>query len=199
MLTPDQIDFITFLAGRIWLGLVLGGGAGLVAGASVSILRTHRLQSLLAGTFPVSLPAAVFGIAASLFFVPLQVALCRPGIKGGWEVPLWSTNAEILLVLTAGTIGALVALRQRQRIRWSEILVLSLLGAAFGCIAHLGKAFHGDYDLESNVRPIQHAVIGSVTGGIAVFLWCFVVRVWFWRGDVTPSDETSSPGGAKRE
>jgi hypothetical protein len=179
MLSETQIDVITFLSCAVWFGLINGGFAGVIAGALIRPIRTRRMLSCFAGSFLAALPSATAAISVSLVVAVLQMVLCRPGHKAGWDVPVWSTSIQAIAIFAAGIAAAFLA--QRPRLRsppiWS-LALSALLGACLGALGWLDTAFDGYYVLKTNARPIQQAITGSLVGGIAVLLWCGVLHIW---------------------
>jgi len=112
MLTENQIDTIMMLSGAVWLGLVGGALTGALAGALICAIRTRRLLSFLPGSFCAILPAAAFAIAVSLLAALIQMLLCNPGHKSGWDVPVWGTSVQAIAIFSAGASGAFFAQRR---------------------------------------------------------------------------------------
>jgi hypothetical protein len=183
MLTETQVNVLEFLASSVWLGLLVGGSSGLIADASVPVVRTHRIFAALPGSLLAMVPAAAFGITVSLIFGLLQMVVCTPGEKAGWNVPEWLAWIQITVVLVAGLVGAFVMLRHRLIFRPRIVGAFVLFGAIVGCMAHLDTAFDGYFPLQTNARLIRQAVIGFLVGGIIVLLLCLLVRLLNSRRD----------------
>jgi hypothetical protein len=178
MLTYTQIDVITMLSWGVWFGVVGGALSGALAGALISPIRTHRFFSFLPGAFRSALPAAAIAVAVSFVAVLLQMAFCKPGHKAGWDVPVWAMSVQAVLIFVAGVVGAFLAHRHsRVPLRRRSVIVWTLVGAFLGALAHLGTSFDGYYVLQSNARPIRHAVIGFLVGGIVALLWRLAIEM----------------------
>lgn len=179
MLTDTQIDVIIMLSWSVWFGVVGGALSGALAGALISPIRTHRFSSFLPGAFRSALPAAAIAVAVSFVAVLLQMVFCKPGHKAGWDVPVWAMSVQAVLILVAGVVGAFLAHRHsRVPLRRRGVIVWMLVGAFLGALAHLGTSFDGYYVLQSNTRPICHAAIGCLVGGIVILLWRFAIEIF---------------------
>jgi len=177
MLTETQIDIIGMLSWAVWFGL-LGGFCGLLTGALVFAIRTHHVSSFMLGILRGVLPSLSISVAVSLFVALIQIELCKPGLKEGWDVPVWSLSVQAIAIFTAGTMGSLIAPRLLPKMLGFKMAFgLAFIGAVLGAIANLDTAFDGYYVLESNARPVHQAITGFVTGVIVVLLWRFVVEM----------------------
>jgi hypothetical protein len=178
MLTDAQVDIIEMLSWGVWFGLVGGALAGGLAGAFIRPIRTHRFFSFLSGAFCSALPAAAVAVAVSLFAVLLQMLLCKPGHKSGWDVPVWAMSVQAISIFVAGVAGAFLAQRSsRRQPHRSTIIAWALAGAMVGAVAHLDTSFNGYFVLQSNARPIRQAIVGFLIGGIAVALWRGAIEI----------------------
>jgi hypothetical protein len=128
------------------------------------------------------LPAAAIAVAVSFVATMLQMVLCKPGYKAGWDVPVWAASVQAVLIFVAGVVGAFLA-HSHSRVRRRGIIVWTLAGAFFGALAHLGTSFDGYYVLQSNARPIRHTIVGFLVGGIVVLLWRLVIEIFQRTGD----------------
>jgi hypothetical protein len=182
MLSDSQVEIVTFLSWAVWLGLIGGGLAGVLAGALIRPIRTHHVLSFLPGMFLAAAPSAAAAVAASFAIAIFQMLLCRPGHKAGWDVPIWSVSIQAIVIFAVGIAGAVLAQRPR-RITPSRrsIFISVLLGAVVGAVAALGTAFDGYFVLQSNARPIRQGITGFLVGGLAVVLWRVVVEVGYRR------------------
>ena len=179
MLTDTQIDILMMLSWGIWFGVVGGALAGALAGALIRPIRTHRFFSFLPGAFCSALPAAAIAVAVSFVAVLIQMVLCKPGHKSGWDIPVWAMSVQAVFIFVAGVVGAFLAHRQsRVPLRRRGIIVWTLVGAFLGALAYLGTSFDGYYVLQSNARPIRHAIIGFLVGGVVVLLWRLAIEIF---------------------
>lgn len=172
MLSELQIDVIMMLSGAVWFGLVGGGLAGALAGALIRPMRTHHFFSFLPGSFCSALPAAAIAIGVSMLASIVEMILCKPGEKAGWDIPVWAVSAQAIAIFIAGVIGAFLAQHPRLgRVDPRRTIIWALAGSSLGTLACLGFSFDGYYVVQSNARPVCYAVIGIVIGGSVVLLW----------------------------
>jgi len=176
MLTETQTELIAFLSLAVWGGIVWGGLAGVLVGALIRVMRTHRFWSFFVGALCAALPAAAIAVAVSLVFALFQIVVCKPGYKWGWDVPVWLLSIEMVAVLAAGVVGAVLAQRPHRAASRRRILIAVLLGAVVGALALVGPGFEGYYVLQSNAGPIGYAATGFVIGGVTVLLWRVVIE-----------------------
>jgi hypothetical protein len=180
MLTETQIDVIDMLSAATWLGL-LAGLIGLLTGTLILIIRTHRVFNCLLGMLRAVLPSAGIAIVVSLLIALIQITMCKPGFKAGWDVPDWSLSIQAVAIFIAGVFGSLITPRLLPKMaRFRNVLCLTLVGGVLGALANLDTAFDGYFVLQSNHRPIHQAVTGLVVGGIVVLLWRFVIEILLW-------------------
>lgn len=159
-----------------WLGMILGGLAGGLAGAVIRPMRTYRFSSI-SGAFCAALPGSAFGVTAGIIVSVFQMLLCNPDCKGGWYVPPWGENVQIVAILVGGVAGAFFAERpQRLSLRRGRLVLWTVVGALIGAFAVVPLGFDGYFVTHSNARPISFLAGGMLSGGFIFFLWSNVIE-----------------------
>ena len=166
----------------VWLGLLGGGLVGVLAGALIRVIRTHRVFSLLSGSFLAALPSAAAGVAVSVIITIFQMALCDT-YKGSLQAPIWSVGLQIIAIFIAGGVGAFLAQRPRRMTpHLRSTLYSAVLGAIIGTVAYVPIAFLYAHELaEKHWKPflIYQAIIGFLFGGVVVLLWHEVIEIGY--------------------
>jgi hypothetical protein len=177
MLSSTEIDVLVMLSWAVWCGLLVGF-FGLLTGALILGLRTHSASGFILGALRGVLLSAGMATAVSLLLALAQMALCKPGHKAGWEIPVWASCIQAVANFIAGVIGPLVAPRLLPKmLGLGKACGMAFIGATLGAVANLLTAFDGYYVLESNARPVYQAIVGFVTGLLLVLLWRFAIEM----------------------
>jgi hypothetical protein len=176
MLSDLQIYTIIMLSAAVWFGL-WGAVAGLLIGAIIRPIRTHRFFSILPGLFCAALPAAGIAIVINLAATMAEMRLYYDPYGFSMitmiNIPISVTTAQFFAVLTGGVIGAFRALRpQHPPIAGS--LMPAFVGGTIGAIALAPFGF-----MDNDMPPFCDALAGFVGGGLIVLSWCLVTGFLF--------------------
>jgi hypothetical protein len=182
MLSDYQLDVLMMLSASVWFGVIGGALAGALSGALIRSMRSHQFVSFLPGAVYSVLPSVSLAVAVNFFESLLIVAVCEHGEgKTNWHCPDWMRedwvlNVRLLSTFVAGVAGAFLAQRYQPRpLRPLAVVALSIAGAILGALAYVIDSFDGYFVLQSNAKPIAHAITGSLVGSLGVLVWCFAV------------------------